>query len=172
MSDLFEKSMRTLELPAVLEMLAQRAVSDEAKERCRRLRPSTEAETVSHLLDETDAAKTRLGLHGSPSFTGVKDVAQPLNRADHGGMLNTRELLDIAGELGFRVCLVTNGTLLPRQLPTLEGSPALHKLSVSLHSFEGNDCPGSMEEYLSGVWDFCRLASAEGTLCADRKSVV
>ena len=31
MSDLFEKSMRTLELPAVLEMLAQRAVSDEAK---------------------------------------------------------------------------------------------------------------------------------------------
>ena len=99
MSDLFEKSMRTLELPAVLEMLAQRAVSDEAKERCRRLRPSTEAETVSHLLDETDAAKTRLGLHGSPSFTGVKDVAQPLNRADHGGMLNTRELLDVAGVL-------------------------------------------------------------------------
>ena len=31
MSDLFEKSMRTLELPAVLEMLAQRAVSDEAR---------------------------------------------------------------------------------------------------------------------------------------------
>ena len=78
------------------------------------------------------------------------------------------ELLDIAGALGFRVCLVTNGTLLPRQLPTLEGSPALHKLSVSLHSFEGNDCPGSMEEYLSGVWDFCRRASAEGTLCALR----
>ena len=99
MSDLFEKSMRTLELPAVLELLAQRAVSDEAKERCRRLRPATEAETVSHLLDETDAAKTRLGLRGSPSFTGVKDVAQPLNRADHGGMLNTRELLDIAGVL-------------------------------------------------------------------------
>ena len=96
MSDLFEKSMRTLELPAVLEMLAQRAVSDEAKERCRRLRPSTEPDAVSRLLDETDAAKVRLGLHGSPSFTGVKDVAQPLN---HGGMLNTRELLDIAGVL-------------------------------------------------------------------------
>ena len=42
------------------------------------------------------------------------------------------ELLDIAGALGFRVCLVTNGTLLPRQLSTLEGSPALHKLSLSL----------------------------------------
>lgn len=45
------------------------------------------------------------------------------------------EPLDIAGELDFRVCLVTNGTPPPRQLPTLEGSPALHKLSVSLHSF-------------------------------------
>ena len=99
MSELFEKSIRTLELPAVLELLAQRAVSDEAKERCRRLRPSTEAETVSHLLDETDAAKVRLGLHGSPSFSGVKDVSAALTRADHGGMLNTRELLDIAGVL-------------------------------------------------------------------------
>ena len=99
MSDLFEKSMRTLELPAVLEMLAQRAVSDEAKERCRRLRPSTEPDAVSRLLDETDAAKVRLGLHGSPSFSGVKDVSAALTRADHGGMLNTRELLDIAGVL-------------------------------------------------------------------------
>ena len=56
MSDLFEKSMRTLELPAVLEMLAQRAVSDEAKARCLRLRPVTDAAAVEHLLDETDAA--------------------------------------------------------------------------------------------------------------------
>ena len=39
MSDLFEKSMRTLELPAVLEMLAQRAVSDEAICWTRQTRP-------------------------------------------------------------------------------------------------------------------------------------
>ena len=59
----------------------------------------TDAAAVEHLLDETDAAKTRLGLHGSPSFAGVKDVSQALNRADHGGVLNTRELLDVAGVL-------------------------------------------------------------------------
>ncbi|MEE0536246.1 MAG: SPASM domain-containing protein [Oscillospiraceae bacterium] len=75
------------------------------------------------------------------------------------------ELLAIARELGFRVCVTTNGTLLPRRGQALSG---VHKVSVSLHSFEGNDCPGSMEEYLSGVWDFCRRASAEGTLCALR----
>ena len=99
MSEMFEKSIRTLELPAVLEMLSHKAVSDAAKERCAHLAPSTEVEEVLRLLDETDAAKERLGLHGSPSFSGVKDVAQPLSRADHGGMLNTRELLDIAGVL-------------------------------------------------------------------------
>ena len=99
MSELFEKSIRTLELPAVLEMLAQRAVSDAAKELCRNAFPATEVEDVKRLLDETDAAKERLGLYGSPSFSGVKDVAPALNRADHGGALNTRELLDIAGVL-------------------------------------------------------------------------
>ena len=99
MSDLFEKSIRTLELPAVLELLSHHAVSDEAKARCLRLRPSTDAAAVEQLLDETDAAKTRVGLHGSPSFAGVKDVSRPLDRADHGGVLNTRELLDIAGVL-------------------------------------------------------------------------
>ena len=99
MSELFEKSIRTLELPAVLEKLAAKAVSQAAKDRCLKLTPSTDTEEVLRLLDETDAAKERLGLHGSPSFSGVKDVSASLTRADHGGMLNTRELLDIAGVL-------------------------------------------------------------------------
>ena len=60
MTDLFEKSIRTLELPAVLEKLAAKAVSDAAKERCLRLTPATDTQEVLHLLDETDAAKERL----------------------------------------------------------------------------------------------------------------
>ncbi len=99
MSEMFEKSIRTLELPQVLEMLAQRAVSEAGKERCRRIVPATEREDVLRLLDETDAAKARLGLHGSPPFSGVKDLSAALYRADQGGMLNTRELLDIAALL-------------------------------------------------------------------------
>ena len=79
--------------------MAAKAVSDAAKERCLRLTPATDTQEVLHLLDETDAAKERLGLHGSPSFSGVKDVSAALTRADHGGMLNTRELLDVAGVL-------------------------------------------------------------------------
>ena len=99
MNTLFEKSIRTLELPAVLEMLAALAVSDAAKEKCRGLMPVCDAEEAKRLQEETQCAREMLGLFGSPSFSGVKDVARPLNRADHGGVLNTRELLDIAGLL-------------------------------------------------------------------------
>ena len=48
------------------------------------------------LLDQTDAARNLIGLRGSPSFSGVKPVAEALDRADRGGALNTRELLTIA----------------------------------------------------------------------------
>ena len=99
MSELFEKSIRTLELPAVLEMLSAKAVSEAAREKSRHIMPATERQEVLRLLDETDAARERLGLYGSPSFSGVKDVSEPLARADRGGMLNTRELLNIAGLL-------------------------------------------------------------------------
>ena len=99
MSELFEKSIRTLELPAVLEMLSAKAVSEAAREKSRRIMPATDRQEVLRLLDETDAARERLGLYGSPSFSGVKDVSEPLARADRGGMLNTRELLNIAGLL-------------------------------------------------------------------------
>ena len=99
MSELFEKSIRTLELPAVLEMLSARAVSEAAREKSRHIMPATDRQEVLRLLDETDAARERLGLYGSPSFSGVKDVSEPLARADRSGMLNTRELLNIAGLL-------------------------------------------------------------------------
>ena len=96
MSDLFDKSIRTLELPAVLELLSEQAVSAEAKRRALRIRPETEPEEVLRLLDQTDAARSLIGLRGSPSFSGVKPVAEALDRADRGGALNTRELLTIA----------------------------------------------------------------------------
>ena len=96
MSDLFDKSIRTLELPRVLELLSEQAVSAEARQRALRLRPETEVEEVLRLLDQTDAARNLIGLRGSPSFSGVTPVAEALDRADRGGALNTRELLTIA----------------------------------------------------------------------------
>ena len=96
MSELFEKSLRTLELPRVLQLLSDAAVSAEAKERALRVSPETEAEEVLRLLDQTDAARQMIGQRGAPSFSGVKPVGEALDRADRGGSLNTRELLRIA----------------------------------------------------------------------------
>ena len=96
MSELFEKSLRTLELPRVLQLLSNAAVSAEAKERALRVSPETEAEEVLRLLDQTDAARWMIGQRGAPSFSGVKPVGEALDRADRGGSLNTRELLRIA----------------------------------------------------------------------------
>ena len=92
----FEKSLSTLELPAVLELLAAEAVGETAKENARELRPATDTAEVKRRLDETTAAKTMMVVRGSPSFSGVKDVRHSLERADLGGALNTTELLDIA----------------------------------------------------------------------------
>jgi len=99
MSELFDKSIRTLELPTVLQMLADQTNSGEARDRALKIAPQTDPEAVARLQDETDAARAMIGLRGSPAFSGIKPVAESLYRADRGGALNTRELLDIAGVL-------------------------------------------------------------------------
>ena len=96
MTDRFEKSMQTLELPRVLDMLADQAVTEEGKDKARRLRPETDPVEVTALLAETTAAVEKMVLGGSPTFAGVRPVAGSLQRANMGGSLNTRELLDIA----------------------------------------------------------------------------
>ena len=77
------------------------------------------------------------------------------------------DLLSIAGELGFRVCLTTNGTLLGERTELLLSAPALHKVSVSLHSAEGNGM-GELAGYLAAVWDYVLPASRAGTICVLR----
>ena len=96
MTQLFEKSIETLELPRVLALLANEAVTEEGKERCLALRPVSVQNDVSRLQKQTTAAFDLLVKHGTPSLSGVKPVAAALQRADRGGALNTRELLDIA----------------------------------------------------------------------------
>ena len=73
------------------------------------------------------------------------------------------ELLEICHALGFRVTLTTNGTLLPGRREALLSSPALRKVSVSLHSFEANEA-GDFAAYLTGCTDFARAAKNAGIL--------
>lgn len=78
------------------------------------------------------------------------------------------QLLAIAHELNFQVIITTNGTLLPRRLDLLCSSPAVKKISISLHSFEGNEGGGALEDYLDNCFRFAIAAAKAGKRCALR----
>lgn len=76
-------------------------------------------------------------------------------------------ILDACKVLGFRVCVTTNGTLLQDAGDLLVSrSDTLHKVSISLHSMEGNGVgehqDGAMESYLSNAVCFARRAANAG----------
>ena len=84
MSELFDKSIRTLELPAILQMLADQTSCEAARAKALAVTPSTDKQEVERLQDETDAAREMIGQRGSPAFSGIKPVAESLYRADRG----------------------------------------------------------------------------------------
>ena len=101
-------------------------------------------------------------LRGETSYLYLHVLGEPLLHPQ------LKELLAIAGELGFRVCLVTNGTLLHKRREELLAAKSLHKVSVSLHSFEGNGGAGDLPAYLQQVWEVSLPLSERGVLCALR----
>ena len=78
------------------------------------------------------------------------------------------EILAIGAELDFSLILTTNGTLLPQRGELLCRSPALWKVSISLHSFEGNTGASHLEDYLDTCFSFARLCSQAGKRCVLR----
>ena len=79
------------------------------------------------------------------------------------------EILRTCTELGYRVCLTTNGTLLSEKLPLLRDCPALHKVSVSLHSFEGNGKSEGLEDYVAQAAASCWRRPWQN--CVSRRSL-
>lgn len=69
------------------------------------------------------------------------------------------EILAVCEGLDFRVCITTNGTLLGRMGDVLLHSPAVHKVHISLHSYEANQLALPLEDYLDSIVDFIKNAS-------------
>jgi len=99
MSELYDKSRLKLELDRVLTMLADCAGSVDGKAACLALAPSSDLEQVQQWLEETTVASKLSTQKGYPGFANVKDVSTSLDRAERGGTLQPKELLDIAGVL-------------------------------------------------------------------------
>ncbi|MEA4932257.1 MAG: SPASM domain-containing protein [Lawsonibacter sp.] len=81
---------------------------------------------------------------------------------------NLETLLNIAADLNFQVILTTNGTLLSQAGGLLCSSPAVWKVNISLHSFEGNPPLGELSDYLDHCLLFARQAAGAGKRCALR----
>lgn len=94
-----DKHYRALELDKVLEMVAAECSSGDGAQLARELSPVYTAAEAQWLLQETDAAFVAMAKFGAPSFYGMKNVTNPLRRAQAGGGLGLRELLDIGGTL-------------------------------------------------------------------------
>lgn len=78
-----------------------------------------------------------------------------------------KEFLAIAGELGFKVIITTNGTLLEKKADILLEAAALHKVNISLQSFEANTV-GDFESYVNLCADFAARAAEKGKIAVLR----
>ncbi len=90
-----DKNYLTLELDKILDMLKEETSCDDAAELALKIKPSTDFKEVCDLLRQTEDAFSLLARFGAPSFSGLKNINNPLARANAGGALNQRELLRI-----------------------------------------------------------------------------
>lgn len=91
-----KKDYRFLELDKILAMLAEQTACDDAREKALLLEPQSDIFEVNAALSKTEAAHTLIAKFGAPSFGGLINIDNALRRAQAGGSLNMRELLDIA----------------------------------------------------------------------------
>ena len=68
------------------------------------------------------------------------------------------EFLKISDEMGFKVIITTNGTLLNKNEDVLLSSKSHYKTVISLHSFEANDNKISFEKYLEDCFSYAKTA--------------
>ena len=89
------KYFETLELHKILEMLSNEASNEGTKRIIKDLSPIKDINIVRTEIEKTSEALEKSIKFGSPSFYNFKDVSGSINRAQVGGKLSLREILDI-----------------------------------------------------------------------------
>lgn len=93
------KHYKSLELDRILLELSEYATCRDSKMEALNIEPLTDLAAAQGELQKTLDAHKLLGKFGAPSFGSLKNVNNSLLRANAGGVLNTRELLDVAENL-------------------------------------------------------------------------
>ncbi len=93
------KDLRTVELPQVLERLAQLTDFSASRELALTLVPTTYLEIAQQLQTETTEARQLLAGEGKLSVGGARDVRSKAESAARGSVLDPQEMLDIQATL-------------------------------------------------------------------------
>lgn len=89
------KHHRSLELPKVLERLANMCSCADSAQMALEICPCSSLNEVQFTISQTVTAYKLIGQFGSPSFGGIKNVNNSLARATSGGALSSYELLSV-----------------------------------------------------------------------------
>ncbi|MCR4440710.1 MAG: endonuclease MutS2 [Peptococcaceae bacterium] len=93
--ELNEKVLQKLEFHRIIDLLVKQCSSQLGKEKALCLKPSTDLDTVNLGLAETSEAKEILRLFPGFSLGGIRDIRNPLRRAEMGGIIEPQEFLQI-----------------------------------------------------------------------------
>lgn len=97
MEQLAKKTFKILEFDKILNKLASYTESENVKKRITEMFPFSDIEEARAAQHETtEALITMLKLGNPPVNLSAAEVISPIKRAEQGGMLSTRELMDIA----------------------------------------------------------------------------
>lgn len=94
-----DKSIRILEFDKILNMLVSVSPTVGAKKRASALLPSSNPDTVKRRQELTANAKKMAGIKGAPSFGGMPEILDAIEKAEKNSILSPREILDVASVL-------------------------------------------------------------------------
>ncbi|HVN55948.1 MAG TPA: endonuclease MutS2 [Anaerolineaceae bacterium] len=119
------KALQTLEFPKVLDRLAGYASFSASADLARALRPTDRLDEAHLLQQQTSEARRLLDTNSEASVGGAHDIRPLVDLANHGGVLQPVELLDVKSTL---IAARSLGRVFERQedlFPILSGIAAL-----------------------------------------------
>ncbi len=100
-----DKNLKTLEFDKILALLSNEADSKTAKKMCKEIKITHSLDKANSLLKQSSDAYFLIAKYASPVFSSLEDITQLLDRANAGGMLSTKELVQVSRALACFRCL-------------------------------------------------------------------
>lgn len=91
-----EHYLKKLEYNKILDLLANFAITNLAKEHCLSLLPSNNKNTVKNLLNETGESINLIIRKGNPPLCEIDDIGLPIKKLESKNSLSAKELLSVA----------------------------------------------------------------------------